>query len=166
VTIEYRAFSSGVGAEGNKLRGLVTPFNVETVIGDLNRGGFHEQIAPGAFRKTLQDQDVVLLFNHDTSKPLARISAGNLSLSETASGLEAEATPVNTSYGQDLLKLTRAKVVKGMSFGFEVIRDSWTDDQGRSSNPNVGTNRTIQEVRLHEVSAVTFPAYESTSLSA
>jgi hypothetical protein len=57
-------------------------------------------------------------------------------------------------------------VVKGMSFGFEVIKDAWADDEGRASNASVGTQRTIHEVRLHEVSAVTFPAYESTEFSA
>ena len=165
--IEYRTAAGGVQETDGSVSGLVTPFGVETVIGDPKRGGFRESIAPGAFKKTLQERDIVFLFNHNTDMPLARTSAGNLDLREDpTSGLKASATPVDTSYGQDLLKLTRAKVVKGMSFGFEVIKDAWQDDQGRASNENVGTKRTIQEVRLHEVSAVTFPAYETTTFSA
>lgn len=166
MSIEYRTAAGGVSGDGQSLDGLVTPFGVETTIGDPKAGGFREQIAPGAFTKTLQERDVVLLFNHNTDMPLARTSAGNLSLHQADDGLRAEATPVETSYGKDLLALTRAGVVKGMSFGFEVVKDDWTDDDGRSSNPMTGTRRTIREVRLHEVSAVTFPAYESTTLSA
>lgn len=169
--IEYRTVKGSATASGGSLTGLVTPFNVETTIGDLKSGGFREQIAPGAFKKTLQERDVVLLFNHNTDMPLARTSVpdgpGSLTLREDPkAGLRADSTPVQTSYGKDLMALTRSGVVKGMSFGFEVIKDSWTDDEGRASNSMVGTHRTVQEVRLHEVSAVTFPAYESTSLSA
>jgi HK97 family phage prohead protease len=150
---------------------MVTPFSTETVIGDLKRGGFREQVAPGAFSKTLQERDIVMLFNHDTNMPLGRSSvhsgAGSLTLEEDdKAGLMARCTPVLTSYGRDLMDLTRAGVVKGMSFGFEVVKDSWTDPEGNPSDSMRGTNRTIHEVRLHEVSAVTFPAYPTTTLSA
>lgn len=171
MTIEYRTATGGASASGGKLTGLVTPFGTETTIGDLKRGGFREKIAPGAFKKTLQERDVVLLFNHNTDMPLARTSVssgpGSLALREDpAAGLRADSEPVQTSYGQDLMALTRSGVVKGMSFGFEVVKDAWTDDEGRSADPSVGTHRTIQEVKLHEVSAVTFPAYQTTTLSA
>lgn len=170
--IEYRTATGGVESDENGFRGLVTPFNVWTTIGDPARGGFKERVAPGTFAKTLQERDIVFLWNHNTDMPLARSSVpegeGSLTLREdTSAGLTADCPqPVDTSYADDLMKLTRAKVVKGMSFGFEVIKDSWTDDEGRASNANVGTERTIHEVRLHEVSAVTFPAYDTTEFSA
>lgn len=169
--IEYRTAANPAEATDNGVGGLVTPFNVWTTIGDPKRGGFKERVAPGTFAKTLQERDTVFLFNHNADMPLARTSVsegeGSLSLRESPDeGLRADAEPVQTTYAQNLIKLTRAKVVKGMSFGFEVIKDSWTDDSGRASNPQTGTQRTIQEVRLHEVSAVTFPAYTSTTFSA
>lgn len=169
--IEYRSASGSVAADAATLDGLVTPFNTPTVIGDLSRDGFREQIAPGAFAKTLQERDVVLLVNHNTDMPLARTSVskgpGSLSLREDPeAGLRAVSEPVSTSYGQDLMALARAQVVKGMSFGFEVIKDEWTDGEGRASDSRNGVNRTIREVRLHEVSAVTFPAYPTTTLAA
>lgn len=164
--IEKRATALGVTAAGGTMHGLVTPFGTPTVIGDLTRDGFREQIAPGAFTKTLQERDVVALWNHDSSKPLARTSAGNLHLRQTERGLEADITPVETSYGNDLRALAEAGVVKGMSFGFEIVDDDWTDDEGRSVSRAVGTNRTIREVRLVEVSAVTFPAYPTTDFAA
>jgi HK97 family phage prohead protease len=169
--IEYRTVGGSATADGDVLSGLVTPFNTWTTIGDVKRGGFKEQIAPGSFAKTLQEQDVVLINSHDTAQPMARTSiksgAGSLVLREDPSaGLRAEAKPVDTSYAKDVMKLARARVVRGMSFGFEVMKDSWTDDEGRASNELAGTKRTIHEVRLHEVTTTAFPAYETTELSA
>lgn len=148
------------------LTGLVTPFGTETVIGDLDYGGFYEQIAPGAFAKTLRANDVVLVVGHDLSMPLARMSAGNLKLWEASDGLRMEAEPTQTSYGKDLTALARDGVVKGMSFGFRVISDSWTDGKGRPSDSYAGTRRVIQEVELYEVTATAFPAYPTTKLAA
>jgi uncharacterized protein len=165
VTIEYRNVQGNASASGTKLHGQVTPFNSVTVIGDLRADGFREQIAPGAANKTLREQDIVLLWNHNTDEPLARMSAGNLRLTPTQLGLQYEAEPVQTQRGQDALKLAQAKVVKGMSFGFQVIRDSWTDDAGNPSDKSRGTNRTIHEMRMNEVSIVTFPAYLDTSVN-
>ncbi len=172
--IEYRTDAGtliSAVAEDDEIEGLVTPFNVRTQIGDIDRGGFNEEIAPGAFTKTLQERDVVLLFQHNTSMPLARTSVtsgpGSLSLTpDAAVGLRARSKPVDTTYGRDLMALTRAGVVKGMSFGFEVIKDSWTDANGQPSDEKRGVNRTVLEVRLHEVTATAFPAYETTELSA
>ena len=145
--------------------GLAIPYNQETVIGDMAHGGFREQIAPGSATKSLREADIVALFNHDSGKPLGRTSAGNLSLKSTPRGVEPELKPVNTSYATDLAELVRTGVIKGWSFGFEVVKDDWTDDEGRSSNEYSGTNRVIREMKLIEVSPVTFPAYEMTNIS-
>jgi HK97 family phage prohead protease len=169
VAIEYRAVEATL--DGDTLHGLVTPFNTETEIGDVTRDGFYEKVNPGAFTKTLQERDVVLIHNHQTAWPLARTSisegAGSLSLTpDPSAGLRARAIPVQTSIGQDVLKLAKAGVVRGMSFGFEVIKDRWSDDEGRASDKYTGTHREILEVRLHEVTTTAFPAYPTTELSA
>jgi HK97 family phage prohead protease len=171
VTIEYRSLGGSASASEGVLRGLVTPFNVWTPIGDKKRGGFDERIAPGTFAKTLQERDIVLINNHDTGQPMARTSiadgVGSLALREDPSaGLRALAKPVDTSYARDVMACADAGVTRGMSFGFEVIKDEWTDDEGRASNPQTGTKRTVLEVRLHEVTTTAFPAYTTTSLSA
>lgn len=171
MTIEYRTAAGGVTGDKDTLHGLVTPFNVWTNIGDVKRGGFKERIAPGTFTKTLQERDIVLIHNHNTDLPLARTSVadgpGSMSLRESPSeGLKAVAKPVQTSTGKDVLLLAEAGVIRGMSFGFEVLKDSWTDDEGRSSDALHGTQRTVHEVRLHECTTTAFPAYETTQLSA
>ena len=168
--IEYRQVSEMKG-DGDTLHGLVTPFNSWTQIGDSKRGGFKERIAPGTFAKTLQEQDVVLIHSHNTAMPMARTSIpsgpGSLDLREdAAAGLRAKATPTQTSYAKDVLINADAGVIRGMSFGFEVIKDDWTDDEGRAADQYTGTQRTIREVRLHEVTTTAFPAYKDTQLSA
>lgn len=169
--IEYRTVGGSATASEGVLNGLVTPFNVWTTIGDVKRGGFKERVAPGTFAKTLQERDVVLINAHDTSQPMARTSiregAGSLTLTEDpAAGLRARALPVDTSYARDVMACADAGVTRGMSFGFEVVKDEWTDDAGRPSDSQRGTQRTIREVRLHEVTTTAFPAYETTQLSA
>lgn len=171
MTIEYRTVGGSATVSEGVLNGLVTPFNVWTTIGDKKRGGFDEQVAPGTFKKTLREQDIVLIDAHDTGKPMARTSitegVGSLMLAEVpARGLTARAEPVDTSYARDVMACADAGVTRGMSFGFEVIKDDWTDDNGNPSDSMRGTKRTIREARLHEVTTTAFPAYATTELSA
>lgn len=171
MTIEYREALGGVSGDDKTLRGLATPYNVWTTIGDKRNNGFDERIAPGAHTKTLQERDVVLIHNHNTAMPMARTSItegpGRLTLTPVASrGLDVDAEPIDTSYARDVMTAAKAKVIRGMSIGFEVIKDSWTDDNGNPSDSVRGTKRTIHEMRLHEVTTTAFPAYPTTELSA
>lgn len=164
--IEFRSVTGTASDTDGTLTGMVTPFGVETTIGDLKHGGFREEVAPGTFTKTLQEHDVVLIHNHDTAMPMARTSVpegqpGHLSLAQEADGFTATGVPVDTSYARDVMECARAGIL-GMSFGFEVTKDDWFDDQGRASNPQAGTKRVIREVKLHEVSTTAFPAYTAT----
>ena len=118
-------------------------------------GGFTEVIAPGAFRKSLQARnDIKLLWNHDTSSPLASTRAGTLRLIEDTKGLRVEADLAPTTLGKDISILIQRGDVSAFSFGFNVIKDSWS---------NSGTERTLEAVRLFEASLVSFPAYEATT---
>lgn len=117
---------------------------------------FTERIAPGAFKRTLRERsDVKLLWNHDSSHPLASTRGGSLKLFEDNIGLRVEARLANTQAGRDAAELIRANVVDAMSFGFTV------PEGGAEWNEN-GTERTLKSVRLFEVSIVPWPAYPST----
>lgn len=165
--MEYREFRAEVtSAEGNHLSGILAPFSSETVIGRLDRGGWREEIAPGAFAKALQEGDTVLLCDHDMSKPLARMSAGTLRLEERDGALHFDADIVDTSYARDVLANVRAKNKKGMSIGFEPVKDEWRDAAGRPATRRTGTHRILREVKLPEGSVVTNPAYKDTSVYA
>ena len=120
--------------------------------------GFREKIAQGAFKRTLKaGADVRALWNHDPNFVLGRARAGTLSLREDQRGLAVEIDPPEAAWAGDLLESMRRGDVDQMSFGFQVVKDSWEDD-GRG-----GLTRTLNEVRLFDVSVVTFPAYPQTS---
>lgn len=118
---------------------------------------FVETIAPGAFARSLRSRNEVKMFvNHNADQVLASKRAGTLRLVEDSKGLFVEADLPPTTYARDLSVLMQRGDVTSMSFGFSVPAggDTWID----------GSNRRLNEVRLHEVSVVTgFPAYEATS---
>lgn len=137
--------------DGMTFSGYAAVFNSESE--DL--GGFREFIAPGAFKRSLQSRnEVKLLWNHDAGEPLASMRGGTLKLTEDATGLKVEARLANTSRGRDVAELIRSKTVDSMSFGFSVIKDTWNAD---------GNVRTLNAVRLFEISLVSFPAYQATA---
>ena len=121
---------------------------------------FIEQIKPGAFSRTLKSRNNIRMYvNHNDSALLASTRSGTLRLQEDSKGLLAEADLPMTTDGKNLSILIEQRIVDSMSFGFSVPRggDMWSED---------GMRRTLTEVRLHEVSAVTgMPAYASTSAS-
>lgn len=132
----------------------------------LPLGGFRERIARGAFAKTIREADVRLLAQHDPATVMARTRAGNLALFEDERGLAVEArlNPADPDV-QRLAVKVRDGLIDQMSFGFEVIRQEWSteevdDDWSEGEVPI----RTIQEVRLWDVSPVTFPAYPDTDM--
>jgi len=119
--------------------------------------GFREIIRPGAFTKSLKSRNAIRMFlNHNSDIVLASSRAKTLRLQEDERGLLVDADLPDTSAGRDLSVLMRRGDVDSMSFGFSVPKggDSWSDD---------GMTRTLNQVRLHEVSVVTgFPAYKDT----
>jgi HK97 family phage prohead protease len=167
MSIEYRSFTAEAveATDEGHVFGLAIPYSRITTIGNMDRGGFREQIAPGACNKSLREADIVALNNHNSWQPLGRTSAGNLALKSTTRGIEPDLEPIDTSYGSDLIKNVKAGIVRGWSFGFEVVKDEWTLD-GKPADEYTGTDRTIREMKLIEVSPVTFPAYDQTEISA
>lgn len=142
-----------VRAEGDGMTftGYASVFNSPSE--DL--GGFIEYVAPGAFKRSLQSRnEVKLLWNHDSGEPLASLRGGTMQLVEDERGLKVTATLPQTTRGRDVAELLRTKVIDSMSFGFNVIKDTWSRD---------GQTRTLESVRLFEVSVVSFPAYGATT---
>lgn len=135
-------------AEGMSFEGYAAVFNSDSL-----PLPFTERIAPGAFKRSLQSRnEVKLLWNHDSGEPLASLRGGTLKLTEDDRGLKVAATLANTTRGRDVSELIRTGVVDSMSFGFSVIKDTWSGDV-----------RTLDSVRLYEVSIVSSPAYEATA---
>lgn len=167
MTMEYRYMRKTAPEAGddNTLRGRAWVYGSSAMIGK-GPYGFKETIRSGAGKKSVNDGDIVLLDNHEHRLPLARMSAGTLELNDGPNGGDWVATAADTSYAKDVVKNVRAKNYGGCSFGFEVIRDKWTDDQGNPASALDGTNREILEMKVHEISVCTFPAYGDTKVSA
>ena len=146
-SVEFEVRAEG---DGMTFTGYASVFNSPSE--DL--GGFVEYVAPGAFKRSLQSRnEVKLLWNHDSGEPLASLRGGTMQLLEDSVGLKVTAKLPNTTRGRDIAELLRTNVIDSMSFGFNVIKDSWSRD---------GQTRTLESVRLFEVSVVSFPAYEAT----
>jgi uncharacterized protein len=138
-----------------KIRGYAAVFNALS----NPLGGFREKIAPGAFRNAVVKDDVRALVDHDPGKIVGRTKNGTLTLREDQRGLYCEISPADTSVGRDLVESIRRGDLDQMSFGFRVVSDNWSKDQ--SGEPI----RELREVSLFDVSVVSFPAYEETSVS-
>lgn len=144
------------------VEGHAAMFDSPTMIGPPGVG-FEERIAKGAFAKTIADgADVRLLFNHNPDLVLARSKSGTLGLVEDRVGLKIEADLAPTTVGRDLAVLLKRGDVSQMSFGFQVVKDSWATEQ--RGGETVET-RTILEAKLFDVSAVTYPAYNDTDVA-
>jgi uncharacterized protein len=119
---------------------------------------FTERIMPGAFTRTLKSKnDIRAYVNHDDTRLLGSTRAKTLRIEDRAEGGWVELSLPPTVDGETVRALVARGDIQGMSFGFSTVRDSWSAD---------GSERTLEEVRLHEVSVVTgVPAYPSTTAS-
>ncbi|WP_240687343.1 HK97 family phage prohead protease [Amycolatopsis suaedae] len=149
-----------------RFHGYAAVFNTRTAIGNPLRWGFYEEIASGAFTKTLSEGDARFLIDHDSYYVVSRVSAGSLTLGQDTKGLPVNsALDTELSYVRDLKANVRNGNITGMSFGFYVVKDDWNTEEievDGYDEPIEVDVRIIREVRLIEVSAVTFPAYEET----
>lgn len=124
-----------------------------------------EEVAPGAWAKSISEGDIRSMFNHDEAWLLGRTKSGSLRLSEDKEGLlyEVDINPDDTNAMSVHAKVARGDV-DGSSVWFRVIREEWTeptDDNGLER-----PLRRITEASLFETGPVVFPAFEQTSVAA
>lgn len=133
-----------------KITGYAAVFDTWADIG----GWFRESIRKGAFAKTIKENDIRALVNHDENYVLGRNRANTLTLREDEKGLAVEIDPAPTVWANDLLVSMRRGDVSQMSFGFSVNKDEYDFETDQ---------RVLVDVTLFDVSVVTFPAYPTTS---
>ena len=123
--------------------------------------GATESIERGAFAGVV-GSDVRALTNHDTTLVLARTRAGTLTLYEDEIGLFGRLIiNRNDADAMSLHARVKRRDVDQCSFGFEIAEEVMDVKEDGS------VHWTIKRVDpLYEVSVCTFPAYESTSVSA
>lgn len=121
---------------------------------------FREQIQKGAFLESLNNDDQRFLWSHDTSKVLGRTKNSTLRLQEDGTGLRFDLDLPNTTLGNDTYESIKRGDVDGVSFGFNV-----EDDEVVEPDDELPL-RTVKKAKLLEVSAVAFPAYPDSQVSA
>lgn len=123
--------------------------------------GFQERVSRGAFKKSLKEADVAALWNHDPNVVLGRNRSKTLRLSEDEVGLRYEVDLPDTQAARDLHTLIKRGDVYQSSFSFEIIKEDW--EYPKSGEDGLPL-RTIREVRLFDVSPVTYPASPTTDV--
>ena len=138
------------------IEGYFVVFETET---ELWPGAF-EEISRGAFDETMEN-DIRALINHETGLVLGRTKSGTLELKLDDKGLWGRISiNENDLDAMNLYARVQRGDVDQCSFGFNILEESadYRDD---------GTVKwTIEKIDLHEVSVVTFPAYEATGVQA
>lgn len=163
--------------DGRTFIGYGAVFNSPTRI-DSWEGTFDEQIAPGAFRKSLKERTPKFQFDHGRHPLIGSIPIGVINdIHEDDRGLYVE-----SRLGEHIIiDLVREAIstgaIDGMSFRFSVVRDDWVDCDGKAVKDDEVRRilyygeqpercplmRTLKEVKVAEVGPVVWPAYDGTS---
>lgn len=166
--LEKRAFNFEIRADENEsgekiITGRPIVYNSRT---DM---GWFDEIIDGGALDNADLTDVRYLVNHNTSMiPLARSRRNNgnstMKITPDAQGLNIDFVKLdveNNSDARALYSAVKRGDITGMSFMFYVDADAWENLE--SEHP---TRHITKIGSVVEVSAVTFPAYESTEIYA
>ena len=127
-----------------------------------------EQIDRNAFNNA-DMSDVIMQYNHE-GRVFARISNGTLEVDPDEHGLHTRANLGGTEIGRQLFEEIEGGYTTKMSFGFRVAADKREQTEEKNEETGVRTVtilRTITEIsKLYDVSAVSLPANDATSISA
>lgn len=127
-----------------------------------------EQVDPGAFNDTDMG-DVIMQYDHE-GRVFARTSNGTLALDPDEHGLHIRANLGGTELGRQLFEEIEGGYTNKMSFGFRVGKDKREETEERDAetgNKTITILRTILSIsKLYDVSAVSLPANDATSISA
>lgn len=155
---EYRSFDFSAKEENGDLivEGTPVVFDSPTVIYEEDGIQFFEVIDRHAFDRTNM-RDVVFVENH-SGTPGARTKNGSLEIRVLPDSVVSKANLRTSSKGPAMYSDIKNGIYDKMSFSFTVSKDSY-DQKTR-------TRRILEIDRLYDVSVVTFPAYEQTSINA
>ena len=162
-----RAYNFEIRAENNEKNGDHIVGRPIVYNSRTNLGWFDEIIEAGALDKA-NLKDVRFLVNHNTDMiPLARSRNNNenstmrLEVDKDGMAIRVNLDTENNTEARNLYSAIKRGDITGMSFMFTIDDEEWENLE--SDHPT----RHIRKIsQVFEVSAVTFPAYESTEISA
>jgi len=153
------------GSDGKKIRGTAAVYydgtpRTQFVLATRADGSprMVERVFRVAFDRVLRDKvDVVALLDHDSGRPLARVSARTLRLWSDRAGLQFEFTPPDAPDGWNAAEAVHRGDLCGCSFSFTVRDEIYREQDGMSI-------RELRDLDVREVSLVTWPAYQATGV--
>lgn len=167
---------TGDGGDGRTLDGYAAVFGEPTLI-DSWEGTFEEDIAQGAFRKSLRERTPKLQFDHGRHPMIGSIPLGVVTkASEDELGLPILARLHDNWLIEPVRDAIASGAISGMSFRFTVVADTWTDRDGKrltaaeveqllwAPGDRGPLRRTLREVKVSELGPVVWPAYDGTSV--
>lgn len=167
---QYRTFDLGGFEQRKEEDGRMTVRGYATTFGDeytlINEGDYiiKERVDPRAFDEC-DMADVIMQYDHE-GRVFARISNGTLTVKPDERGLAIEAELSGTELGRQLYEEIEGKYTTKMSMGFKVAEDTREVIENHETG-KVTVIRTITKIqRLYDVSAVSLPANDATSISA
>ena len=162
MTMEIRTAENEEAPEERKVvRGYASTFNEPYTLFETDDWRFNEVVDARAFDNT-DMSDVIMQYDHE-GRVFARMSNNTLTVIPDERGLLIEADLGGTELGRQLYEEIRGGYTTKMSFGFTV--DGEVETKEKVDGIEVYT-RTITSVRkLYDVSAVSIPANDATSIS-
>lgn len=161
---EYRAMTMRAADESMTVDGYATTFNQPYMLYDSPTYKVYEQVAPTAF-DGCDMSDVIMQYDHE-GRVFARNKNGTLALNVDGIGLKITADLGGTDIGRQLYQEIKGEYTDKMSFGFLVAEDQRKSDYNAETGVEIVT-RTITKIKkLYDVSAVSIPANDMTSISA
>ena len=159
---EYRNLSEILSVEDEKrVTGYATTFDTPYRLYGDNSYEIWEQVDRNAFANT-DMSDVIMQYDHE-GRVFARTKNNTLSLRSDEKGLLIDADLGGTEIGRQLYEEIKGGYTDKMSFGFTVRGDEWHDE---TIDGVQKSTRTIKDIgKLYDVSAVSIPANDSTSIS-
>lgn len=146
------------------VEGYATTFNEPYELLSMDGYTVLEQVDPYAFAEC-DMSDVIMQYNHE-GRVFARTNNGTLKLQADDVGLRIRADLSGTQLGQQVYEEIKGGYTDKMSFGFRVKEDRQEVTEDRENN-TVTVLRTITKFqKLYDVSAVSIPANDATSISA
>lgn len=164
---QYRniaSFERWEAEDGKIVEGYATVFNQPYELYSFDGYTVIEQIDAHAFDET-DMSDVIMQYNHE-GRVFARTSNETLTLTADDVGLHIRADLGGTELGRQLYEEIEGGYTDKMSFGFRVKEDKREVTEDHDTG-NVTVLRTITKIeKLYDVSAVSIPANDATSISA
>lgn len=130
--------------ESNVIEGYASTFGNKDSVGDI--------VVAGAFKKSIRAMKPKMLWQHRSDSVIGVFDT----LKEDDRGLYVKGRFADTSMGRDVAELARMGAIDAMSIGYGVDKHS-VDEKKRC--------RYLEEVKLYEVSLVTFPANDQAKIT-